>query len=99
MNKVKFEEVLDRTVNFIEQLVIDKFEVTDIKEFEELATFYKNTEFYNANKDKIKLEEYKDLKDVYLEMIYKIRERPIFTRFIVAGLFPVMYDKYMELTK
>lgn len=99
MNKLKSDEVLTRTANFIEQLVIDNFEVTDPHEFLVLASYYKNTEFYNANKDKIKLEEYKNLKDVYLEMIYKIRERPIFTRFIVAGLFPVMYDKYKEMTK
>ena len=99
MDKIKFEEILDRTVNFIEQLVIDKFEVTDINEFEELTTFYKNTTFYKRNKDLLNLKQYKDMKDVYEDMIFKIEERPFLSRIIIAGLFPVMYDKYKEMTK
>lgn len=92
MNKLKSEEALERIANFLEQLVLDKFEVTDEHEFLVLETYCRNTLFYESQKDKIDLSQYKDIKDVYLDMIYKINSTPILARSIVSGLLPVMYD-------
>lgn len=99
MNKLNSDEIFERTANFLDQLVIDNFKVTDPHEFLVLATYYKNTDFYLENKEEINLEEYKDIKDVYQDMMFKIKYYPFLARFTVAGLIPVMYDKYMETTK
>ena len=99
MNKLKSEEILDRTTAFIEQLIIDKMVVTDEHEFLVLTTYYRNTDFYQANKDKIDLSQYKNMKDVVTDMLFKISKTPFLCDFILAGLFPVMYDKYYEVKK
>ncbi len=92
MNKLKSEEALERIANFLEQLVIDKFNITDEHEFLVLTEYCRNTLFYDSQKDKIDLNQYHDIKDVYHDMIYKISSTPMLTRFIVVGLLPVMYD-------
>lgn len=91
MNKMT-DVTMARIADFIEQLVLDKFEVTDEHEFLVLTSYCRNTEFYETQKDKIDLSQYNNIKDVYLDMIYKINSTPILTRFIVSGLLPVMYD-------
>lgn len=99
MNKLNAEDILDRTANFLEQLVLDKFNVTDEHEFLVLATYFKNTDFYESQKDKINLGEYIDMRDVYTDMVYKVTKTPFLTSYILAGLFPVLFDVWERDTK
>lgn len=91
MNQIS-NSTMERIANFIEQLTIDKFKVTDEHEFLVLATCCRNTGFYESQKDKIDLSQYNNIKDVYSDMMYKICETPFLARYIVTGLIPVMYD-------
>lgn len=83
---------MERIANFMEQLYIDKFEVTDEREFIALSECCRYTEFYESQKDKIELTQYNNIEDVYNDMVYKICKTPFLSKLIVAGLFPVMYD-------